>query len=177
MECYSKFSFLNWMYQVSFIHFSEPASAVELCCLSYVLGGTLKHLELLFPSGRPSLGFLVFPLLSILTFPLVEQHSLLCPCYHQNAFLTGVPRVWLRTTHTVFVLSYPQWPYCSHMPSPPETVSWWPFVSQGLQIPKTVDVWKLDIQRSGLYSPRVEHLTRNCCISLHFEFKYEKVFE
>ena len=176
MECYSQFSLLNWMYQVSFIHFSEPASAVELCCLRYVLGGTLKRLELLFQSGRPSLGFLVSPLLSIVTFPLVEQHCLLRPCYHQSAFLTGVPRVcW--GPHTVFVLSSPQWPYCSHMHSPPETVSWWPFLSQGLQIPKTVDVWKLDIQRSRLYSPRVEHLIRNCCISLYFEFKYEKVFE
>lgn len=148
LECYSKFSLLNWMYQVSFIHFSEPAPAVELCYLSYVLRGTLKHLELLFHSGRPSLGFLVFPLLSVLTFPLVEQHSLLCPCYHQNACLRGILRVWLRTTLIVFVLSCLQWPYCSHVHSPPETVSWWPFLSQGLQIPKIVDVWKLDIQRS-----------------------------
>lgn len=107
LKCYSKFSLLNWMYQVSFIHFSEPAPAVELCCLSYILRGTLKHLELLFHSGRPSLGFLVFPLLCVLTFPLVGQHSLLCPCYHQNACLRGILRVWLRTTLIAFVLSYP----------------------------------------------------------------------
>ena len=145
MECYSKFSLLNWMNQASFIHLSHPSSAFELCSVSYVLGGTFKHTELLFHSRRPSLSFIVFPLLSVLTsFPLAGLPP-----------LSLLPSEWAPEVSWEDLSEDPETLLQGHMLSPPGTVSWWTF--HCLRVCKFQDTWCLEVrhpEKLASYSPK-----------------------